>query len=114
MTVMRGQLVTAAVEDPWIRWEWVSDHRDDITARLVEHIELVGIALVVGLAIAVPLGVAVWRWKRLYPPVLAVMGVIYSIPSLALLAFLSRRSTTCASAGRRPAPAPSPAGRGLG
>ncbi len=88
MIAVRRQLLTAAVEDPWVRWDWVSDHRDDILARLVEHIELVAIALVVGLAVAVPLGVAVWRWKRLYPPVLAVMGVIYSIPSLALLAFL--------------------------
>ena len=85
---MRRQLVTAAAEDPWVRWDWVADHRDDIAARLVEHAELVAIALAVGLAVAVPLGVAVWRWKRLYPPVLAVMGVIYSIPSLALLAFL--------------------------
>ncbi len=88
MTVMRRQLVIAAVEDPWIRWDWVADHRDDIAGRLVEHAELVAIALAVGLAVAVPLGVVVWRWKRLYPPVLAVMGVIYSIPSLALLAFL--------------------------
>ena len=80
--------VTTAAEDPWVRWDWVSDHRDDIVQRLGEHVELVGIALVVGLAIAVPLGVAVWRWRRLYPPVLAVMGVVYSIPSLALLAFL--------------------------
>jgi osmoprotectant transport system permease protein len=80
--------VTTAVEDPWVRWDWVADHRDDITQRLGEHLELVGIALLVGLAIAVPLGVAVWRWRRLYPPVLAVMGVVYSIPSLALLAFL--------------------------
>lgn len=81
-------MVTATVDDPWVRWDWVADHRDDIVGRLVEHVELVGIALAVGLVIAVPLGVAVWRWKPLYPPVLAVMGVIYSIPSLALLAFL--------------------------
>lgn len=85
---MSRRPVTVAAEDPWVRWDWVADHRDDITARLIEHIELVAIALAVGLVIAVPLGVAAWRWKRLYPPVLAVMGVLYSIPSLALLAFL--------------------------
>ena len=80
--------VAVAAEDPWVRWDWVADHRDDIQQRLVEHIELVGIALVIGLAVAVPVGIAVWRWRVLYPPVLAVMGVVYSIPSLALLAFL--------------------------
>jgi osmoprotectant transport system permease protein len=61
--------VAVAAEDPWVRWDWVADHRDDIQQRLVEHVELVGIALVIGLAVA-------------------VMGVVYSIPSLALLAFL--------------------------
>lgn len=85
---MLRRLVVAAQRDPWVRWEWVRNHTDDITERLVEHIELTAIALVVGLVIAVPLGVAAWRWRALYPPVLAVMGVIYSIPSLALLVFL--------------------------
>jgi osmoprotectant transport system permease protein len=79
---------TLAVEDPLIRWDWVADHTDDITERLVQHVELTAIALAIGLAIALPLGVASYRWRRLYPPVLAVMGVVYSIPSLALLAFL--------------------------
>jgi osmoprotectant transport system permease protein len=80
--------VTAAVEDPWVRWDWVAGHTDDIRQRLLEHVELTAVALVVGLVIAIPLGVGAWRWRALYPPVLAVMGVVYSIPSLALLVFL--------------------------
>jgi osmoprotectant transport system permease protein len=80
--------VAAVQEDPWIRWDWVSSHTDDIRERLVEHAELTAVALAIGLVIAVPLGVAAWRWRALYPPLLAVMGVVYSIPSLALLVFL--------------------------
>jgi osmoprotectant transport system permease protein len=56
--------------------------------RLGEHVELTAITLALGLAIAIPLGVACFRWKRIYPTVLGVAGVIYTIPSLALLAFL--------------------------
>lgn len=85
---MLHRAAVVAVEDPLIRWDWVWDHTDDIGERLVQHIELTGIALVIGLVIALPLGVASYRFRRLYPPVLAVMGVVYSIPSLALLAFL--------------------------
>lgn len=78
----------AAPRDPWVRWDWVVDHTDDITERLVQHVELTAVALVVGTLLAVPTGVAAWRWKALYPPVLGVLGVVYSIPSLALLVFL--------------------------
>lgn len=77
-----------ATTDPWIRWSWVRDHTDDITERLVSHLELTGITLAIGLAVALPLGVACFRWRRVYPTVLGVAGVIYTIPSLALFALL--------------------------
>ena len=77
-----------AVADPWVRWPWVRDHTGLIVDRLVEHLELTAITLALGLVIALPLGIVCFRWKRLYPTVLGVAGVIYTIPSLALLAFL--------------------------
>jgi osmoprotectant transport system permease protein len=77
-----------ATTDPWIRWDWVRDHTDDILERLVAHLELTGITLAIGLAIALPLGVACFRWRRVYPTVLGIAGVIYTIPSLALFALL--------------------------
>ena len=76
------------MDDPWIRWSWVRDHTDDIVERLVAHLELTGITLLIGLVLALPLGVACHRWKRVYPAVLGVAGVIYTIPSLALFALL--------------------------
>lgn len=78
----------AAIEDPWIRWTWVQSHTDDILDRLVAHLELTGITLAIGLAIALPLGVACHRWRRVYPAVLGVAGVVYTVPSLALFALL--------------------------
>ncbi len=78
----------SAVGDPWIRWDWVQGHTDDISARLLAHVELTAITLALGLAIALPLGVACHRWRRVYPAVLGVAGVIYTVPSLALFALL--------------------------
>jgi osmoprotectant transport system permease protein len=77
-----------AVADPWIRWAWLGAHTDLLRERVAEHLQLTAITLAIGVVIALPLGVACHRWKRVYPTVLAVAGVIYTIPSLALLAFL--------------------------
>jgi osmoprotectant transport system permease protein len=66
----------------------VRGHTDDIVERLVSHLELTGITLAIGLVIALPLGVACFRWRRVYGGVLGVAGVLYTIPSLALFALL--------------------------
>ena len=41
-----------------------------------------------GLVIAVPIGIACARWRLLYPPVLSVANILYAIPSLALFVAL--------------------------
>src|SRR5260370_6851666 len=80
--------VVGAVEDPWIRWSWISGHADVITAALVQHIELTLIAVVLGLVIAVPLGLVAWRSRVFRGPIFTVTGSLYTIPSLAPFAFL--------------------------
>ena len=77
-----------AVEDPWVRWDWVRRKTGVIGDLLLAHVELTLVTLGIGLVIALPLGVACYRWKRVYPTVLGVAGVIYTIPSLALFALL--------------------------
>src|SRR5258707_13533029 len=67
-------------------WPWVSDHTDEIRARLTEHIELTVLAVLFGLMIALPLALLSVRYRRLYGPVIAITGVLYTIPSLALFA----------------------------
>jgi len=63
-------------------------HPGEIGWRLLQHLEITTIALVVALAIALPLGVAAARNERLRGPVLGVLGVIYTLPSLAVFALL--------------------------
>jgi osmoprotectant transport system permease protein len=72
----------------WLYWPWVTDHLDEIRDRLTEHVELLFLTLFFGLLIAVPLGLLSARYRRLYGPVLAVTGVMYTIPSLAAFALL--------------------------
>ena len=55
---------------------------------LVRHLELVAVALVVSILIGLPLGVLASRDGALAPLVLGGSGVLQTIPSLALLAFL--------------------------
>ena len=54
----------------------------------IQHITIVGIAMLISILIAIPLGLLVARYKWLYTPVISVVGVMYTIPALALLGFL--------------------------
>ncbi len=74
--------------DPWINWDWLSTHIPLVLDALTEHVELTVIAIGVGLAIAVPLGVLAHRNPALRLAVLGFFGAFYTIPSLALFALL--------------------------
>ena len=78
----------AQANDAFFRWDWVFSHLDDIWERVVEHLVLTGIALGVGLAISLVLALVALRFRRSYAPITWVTGIFYSIPSLALFAFL--------------------------
>lgn len=62
---------------------------DDIGERLVEHAWLTFLAVGIGLLICLPLGVYAYRHRRVYAPVTWFAGLLYTIPSLALFAFLT-------------------------
>lgn len=53
-----------------------------------DHVTLSLYALALGLLIAIPLGIAGARFPALGLPILGVLGAIYTIPSIAFLAFL--------------------------
>ena len=81
-------VLAAAIGEKWLYWPWVEDHTDEIRAALQEHIELTVLAVLFGLLIALPLALLSVRYRRLYGPVIAITGVLYTIPSLALFAML--------------------------
>jgi osmoprotectant transport system permease protein len=53
-----------------------------------QHLALVFGSLALALMLGVPLGVLAWRWPRLAGAVLGAVGMLQTVPSLALLAFL--------------------------
>jgi osmoprotectant transport system permease protein len=69
-------------------WGWIPQNGALIAEKFVEHLELTVIAVVLGLLISLPLGVYSHRHRIAYPPVASVAGLLYTIPSLALFAFL--------------------------
>lgn len=92
----------AAGGEPWVRWDWVGRHLDTIGGAVVQHLQLTVIALVVGLAISVPLGLVAWRYRGSRDLLLGITGGLYTIPSLALFAILvpwTGLSTTTAEVG---------------
>jgi osmoprotectant transport system permease protein len=80
--------VLASNVDRWLWWDWIDRNTDLIWSSLREHVILTLSAVLLGLVIALPLGIACSRWRRLYAPVLAVTGVLYTVPSLAAFALL--------------------------
>jgi osmoprotectant transport system permease protein len=54
----------------------------------VEHLRLVAVSLVAAIVIAVPLGVLAAKRQRAGQVLLAIVGIMQTIPSLALLSFL--------------------------
>ncbi len=55
---------------------------------LLQHLSIVGTSMLISLIIALPLGLLVARYRPLYLPVITTTGLLYTIPGLALLAFL--------------------------
>ena len=58
-------------------------------ARLAwQHLALVFGSLLIAIVVGVPLGIAAWRWPPGAGLLLGVVGVLQTVPSIALLAFL--------------------------
>jgi osmoprotectant transport system permease protein len=68
--------------------QYFERHPDEIMQATIEHIWLVGIAMLIAVAVGVPLGILVARRPWLSKPILGTANVAETIPSLALFGFL--------------------------
>jgi osmoprotectant transport system permease protein len=64
------------------------DRKEAIWVAFYEHILLAGVAMIIAIAIAVPLGILLTRNKKLAEPIIGVTAIIQTVPSLALLGFM--------------------------
>jgi osmoprotectant transport system permease protein len=67
---------------------WAIENYDRLLLALWEHIQLVGVGLLIALVIGVPLGVLSARRPRFALVVLLVSGALYTVPALAIFALL--------------------------
>lgn len=68
--------------------EFVLRHHREILEGTIEHIWLVGMAMLLAIAVGVPLGILITRHPWLSKPILGVANIAETIPSLALFGFL--------------------------
>ena len=78
--------VPSAQQSGFVEYMW--NRRATIAALLVRHLELVAFALFAAVIVAVPLGLGLERTRRIAEPTIGALGVLQTIPSIALLAFM--------------------------
>ena len=82
-------LAADAAPNPWFDLSYVIDNRESILRLLGEHVRLTVAAVVLGALIALPLAVLARRSRWLAAGVLGASTLIYTIPSLAMFAFVA-------------------------
>lgn len=78
----------AQLTRPLLEPRWIGDNLDGIGAALAQHLQLTATAVGIGLVLALGLSTLGRRHRRLLGPIYGVGGVLYTIPALALFAFL--------------------------
>ena len=66
----------------------LNDRKDEVLTTILEHIQISFIALLIAILIAVPLGIALTKTKRLSEVVMNIAAILQTIPSLALLGLM--------------------------
>jgi osmoprotectant transport system permease protein len=71
-----------------MNWSWIAGNVPAIVDATIDHLVLTGIAVGVGFAISLAFALLIYRDRRFYAPLAGISGILYTIPSLALFAFL--------------------------
>ena len=69
-------------------WSFILQQSDKLLGQTVAHIGLTFFSLLLSIVIGVPAGIFISRKKNWVAPVLAVAGILQTIPSIALLGFM--------------------------
>jgi len=74
--------------NPWFSWAFIRDNQELLLTALREHVSITLVAMVAAIVLAFPLALLSRRYRRLEGPVLALAGVLYTIPALVAIAIL--------------------------
>ena len=64
---------------------WVIDNLELILRLALVHLRHSAIPIALGFVISIPLGWVAWRYRLVRGPIIVLTGLLYTIPSLALL-----------------------------
>jgi osmoprotectant transport system permease protein len=81
-------LATSSSSSPLHFWGYFMDHRSTDLSWLWSHTWLSVVPVVIGLLVALPLGWLARRYRFVYPPLISLTGLIYTIPSIALFVLI--------------------------
>lgn len=71
-----------------VLWQTIQQNWNDLITALLQHVVLSLIALLAGCLISIPLGIFLTRHQRVASPIITIVSIIQTIPSLALLGFM--------------------------
>lgn len=61
---------------------------DVVWELVLEHLQMTSVTLAIAILIALPIALLVTRYRALNVPVLGILGILYTVPSLALIILL--------------------------
>jgi osmoprotectant transport system permease protein len=76
-------------DNPWFSWRYVADNPERIVDALTEHVTLTAQSVVIAALAGIPLAVLAYWFRPLTGPILAGAGVLYTVPALAVFAFIA-------------------------
>ena len=69
-------------------WQFLHQNWPELLTLIWQHVKLVFVSIVIAVAIGMPTGILLTRFRRASAPVLGVANIMQTIPSLALFGFL--------------------------
>ncbi len=69
-------------------FNYIVENRGQIISLLLQHIQLTAVAVLVAIAVGVPLGILISRYVKLNKPVIGLTNIVQAIPSMAVLGFM--------------------------
>jgi osmoprotectant transport system permease protein len=70
-----------------IDWAWMAGHLGDLGYRTLQHVYLTSVTVAAGFAISFAVSALAVRRRVVLGPAIAIAGLLYTIPSLALFPF---------------------------
>ncbi|MDZ7658697.1 ABC transporter permease/substrate-binding protein [Fodinibius sp.] len=69
-------------------WHFIMTNQAELLDQVIEHIGLTFVSLLIAVVIGIPLGLMATRLRKISDVILGAVGVIQTIPSIALLGFM--------------------------